>query len=149
MTKPSVLLVPASYCLLSIYQPLIDAVSQAGYEIKGIHLPTIGPRSREGQPSTAPSMYDDAAAIAHEVEKLADQGKDVVLIGHSYAGIPMSQCAKSLSKTERTQKGQSGGIVHLAYLAALVPPQGGSAASLLGGLGEGKRPAVSIDVSLF
>jgi alpha-beta hydrolase superfamily lysophospholipase len=149
MSKPSVLFVPGSYCLLSLYQPLFDAVTEAGYEIIGVHPPTVGPSSRQGRDGPAPSMYDDAEVIAKKVEELADQGKDVILMGHSYGGVPMSQCTKGLGREERTAQGKPGGISRLAYMAALVPPLGASAGSLLSRFPDNKRPPVSIDVSAF
>ncbi|KAI1624495.1 Alpha/beta hydrolase fold-1 [Exophiala viscosa] len=145
MSKPSILFIPGSYVLLPAYQHLLDAVSRAGYEIQGIHLPTIGLNSRQGRDGPAPSTYDDAAVIAQEAEKLADQGKDVVLMGHSYAGIPMSQSTKGLGKDERKAQGKLGGIVHLAYISCLVPAVGQSAGSLLSRCPDNKRPHVSID----
>ena len=149
MSKPSIIFIPGSYVLLSVYQPLFDAVSKAGYEIKGIHPPTVGLRSRQGRDGPAPSMYDDAAMIAQETEKLADQGKDVILMGHSYAGVPMSQSTKGLGKEERKAQGKPGGIVRLAFIACLVPAVGNSAGSLLGRFPDEKRPPVFIDVSIF
>ncbi|KIX02763.1 uncharacterized protein Z518_08705 [Rhinocladiella mackenziei CBS 650.93] len=145
MSKPTILFIPGSYVLLPVYQSLFDAVSKAGYDIKGIHLPTIGQSSREGRDGPAPSMYEDAAVIAQEAKKLADQSKDVILMGHSYAGIPMSQSTKGLSKEERKAQGKPGGIARLAYISALVPPVGGSAESLLSRFPNDKRPAVSVD----
>lgn len=133
--------------LLPVYQQIFDAVSEAGYEIKGIHPPTVGPSSRQGRDGPAPSMYDDAAVIAQEAEKLADRGKDVILLGHSYAGISMSQSTKGLGKEERKAQGKPGGIVRLAYMSCLVPAIGNSAASLLGKFPDEKRPPVSIDVN--
>ncbi|EXJ73903.1 uncharacterized protein A1O5_02197 [Cladophialophora psammophila CBS 110553] len=145
MSNPSIIFIPGSYVLLPVYQPLFDAVSEAGYEIKGIHPPTVGLSSRQGRESPAPSMYDDAAVIAQAAEKLADQGKDVILMGHSYAGIPMSQSTKGLGKEERRAQGKPGGIVQLAFISCLVPAIGSSAASLLGRFPNEKRPLVSID----
>ena len=147
MPKPAFVFVPGSYNLASAYDPIVKAVANAGYEIIGIDLPSVGPGPRQGKNTTAPSMYDDAAAIAAQVEKLADEGQDVVIVGHSYAGVPMSQSTKGLEKSTRKEQGKSGGIVHLGFLSALVPPVGGSAASLLGRFGDEKRPAVSVDVS--
>ena len=149
MSKPSIIFIPGSYVLLPVYQPLFDAVSKAGYEIKGIHPPTVGRSSRQGRDGPAPSMYDDAAAIAHEAETLADQGKDVILMGHSYAGIPMSQSTKGLGKEERKAQGKPGGIVQLAYISCLVPAIGNSAGSLLSKFPDENRPPVSIDVSVL
>jgi hypothetical protein len=66
MSKPSILFIPGSYTLLSVFQPLFDAVSREGYEIKGIHLPAVGPSSRRGRDTPGSSMDDDAAVIAQE-----------------------------------------------------------------------------------
>ena len=149
MAKPSIIFVPGSYVLLPIYKPLFDAVSKSGYEIIGIHPPTVGLSSRQGRDGPAPSMYEDAAVIAQEAEKLADQGKDVILMGHSYAGIPMSQSTKGLGKEERKAQGKPGGIVQLAYISCLVPAIGNSAGSLMSRFPNEKRPPVSIDVSIL
>jgi hypothetical protein len=149
MSKPSILFIPGSYTLLSVFQPLFDAISKEGYEIIGIHLPTVGSSSRQGRDGPAPSMYDDAAVIAQEAENLADQGKDVILMGHSYAGVPMSQSVKSLGKEQRKAQSKPGGIVRLAYIACLVPAIGNSAESLLSRFPSQKRPLVSIDVSFL
>ncbi|KAH8705739.1 Alpha/Beta hydrolase protein [Talaromyces proteolyticus] len=145
MSKPSIIFIPGSYTLLSDYQPLFDAVSKEGYEINGIHPPTVGSGRRQGRDGLAPSMYDDAEAIAEEAEKLANQGKDVILMGHSYAGVPMSQSVKGLGKEQRKALGKPGGIVRLAYIACLVPAIGNSAESLLSRFPEPKRPRLSID----
>ena len=149
MSKPSIILIPGSFCLLPVYRPLFDAVSEAGYEIKGLHPPTVGLSSRQRRDGPAPSMYDDAAAIAREAEKLADQGKDVILVGHSYAGVPISQSTKGLGKEERKVQGKPGGIVQLAYMACLVPTIGNSALSLLSRFPNEKKPPVSIDASIL
>ncbi|KIV87264.1 hypothetical protein PV11_02819 [Exophiala sideris] len=145
MSKPSIIFVPGSYVLFPAYQNLLDAISGAGYEVHGIHPPTVGPRSRQGRDGPAPSMYDDAAVIAQEAEKLAEQGKDVILMGHSYAGIPMSQSTKGLGKEQRKAQGKPGGVVHLAYISCLVAAVGQSAGTLLSRFPNDKRPHVSID----
>lgn len=69
-------------------------------------------------------MYDNAAMIAAEATKFADQGKDVMLIAHSYGGVPASEAIKGLSKAERERYGKKGGIVRVAYMTTLVPDLG-------------------------
>jgi len=39
------------------------------------------------------------------------EGKEMVLVGHSYAGAPTSQSVKGFEKHERQAQGNSGGIV--------------------------------------
>lgn len=131
MAKPSILLAPGSFAVPEFYDPIFEAVRAQGYDIRGLHLPSAGLRALEGRPGKPPGMYDDAAFIAHEIGTLADAGKDVVMIAHSYAGIPVSQAAKGLSKEERGKQSKPGGLVRLAYLTCLVPPLGGTAVSIL------------------
>jgi pimeloyl-ACP methyl ester carboxylesterase len=69
-------------------------------------------------------MYDDAEYIAELATELADQGKDIVLMSHSYGGTPASQSMKGLSRSERAKAGKKGGVVRLAYMTALVPEEG-------------------------
>ncbi|KAE8168335.1 Alpha/beta hydrolase fold-1 [Aspergillus tamarii] len=122
-SKPSIVIVPGSFSLPEFYDAVTDGVASKGYEIKAIRL-----RSTEDlqQPAT---MHDDAAAIARELASLVDEGKEVILVAHSYGGVPASESIKGLAKTEG--RGKVGGVVNLAYLTALVPPLGASAADML------------------
>lgn len=130
MSKPSILIVPGSFALPEFYDEVVTPMAAKGYAIKAIHLPSVGLKTgpREGEP---PTMYDDAAFIAKEVTKLADEGKDVVLIAHSYGGAPTTESTKGLGKAERQKAGKKGGIVRLAYLTALVPDVGQPAGAIL------------------
>ncbi|KAI1102857.1 alpha/beta-hydrolase [Jackrogersella minutella] len=130
MPKPSILFIPGSFAIPELYSNIFDAVTAKGYEIKGLHLPSVGLKTgpRKEPPAT---IYDDAAFIAKEVENLADDGRDVMLIGHSYGGIPITQCTQGLTKAERQKEGKKGGIVRLAYMTALVPAPGQSGLKFL------------------
>jgi predicted alpha/beta hydrolase len=147
MLKPSILLVPGSFVPSYLYQPILDSVSREGYEIRGLHLPSIGRSSLQGRESPAPTMYDDAEFIAEEAGKLADQGKDVVVIGHSYGGVPVSQSPKRLGKAERNAQGKTGGIVRLAYITSLVPAIGKSAKDVLDQVPKENQVHQAVDVS--
>ncbi|KAI5859405.1 alpha/beta-hydrolase [Durotheca rogersii] len=138
MSKPSILLVPGSFSLPEFYDKVISGVAAKGYEIRGLHYPSVGFKTgpRQGEPAT---MLDDAAFIAKEVEALADEGKDVILLAHSYGGVPITQSAKGLSKQERQKEGKKGGIVRLLYMTALVVPEGVSASGILETFGDGFR----------
>jgi len=149
MSKPTIVFVPGSYVLLTFYERFFHGLTEAGYDIKGVHPPSVGTSSRQGRDGPAPSMYEDARAIAQEVEKHADLGRDVILMGHSYGGVPMSQSTKGLGKQERKGQGKLGGIIQLAFITCLVPRMGGSAATLLSSLPNNDRPAISMDVSSY
>jgi hypothetical protein len=71
-------------------------------------------------------MQDDAAYFQRIIESLADQGRAVVIVTHSYGGVPGTESAKGLSKTDRQAAGKDGGVVGIVYLAAIVPEVGQS-----------------------
>jgi pimeloyl-ACP methyl ester carboxylesterase len=78
-------------------------------------------------------MADDAAFIAAALAKLADDGQDIVLVAHSYGGIPATEALNGLAKGQRMEEGKEGGVVRVAYLSALMPGVGGCAGTALEG----------------
>jgi hypothetical protein len=128
---PTLLLVPGSFCPASHYDSLLAKLKSKGYSGQAIDLPTVTKR-----PGPLPTMHDDAAHINAVAAKLADEGKDVVLVAHSYGGVPASESLKRVTKTEREKAGKKGGVVRVAYLTALVPELGTSCGSHMGGEGS-------------
>ena len=83
-----------------------------------------------------------------------EAGHYVVLIMHSYGGMPGMAAATGLSAKERAGRGLKGGIVALATLAGLFAAEG---KSLLDGLGgkhlpwviENVRPPCSVSFAII
>lgn len=125
-TKPSIIVVPGSFSHAWFYDDFVSALQSHGYPTQVIDLRTT--RDNTIPPA---NMFDDAAYIHGTIEKLVNEGKEVVLIPHSYGGIPTTESAKGLLKSDREKQGKQGGIVKIVYLTALLPPVGGSAQSLL------------------
>lgn len=119
-SKPTIVLVPGSFLSSSHYtltlQPLIDA----GRKVHILDPPCYHTK----KPAPLPTMQDDASFIASFVEELADAGEEIVLVSHSYGGMPASECMAGLSASERRAQGKSGGVVRLAYITAVVPKVG-------------------------
>lgn len=147
MAKPSILVVPGSFAPPVLYAGIVSAVAARGYEIKALHLPSVGIGPGLGREGSPPSMYDDAAFIAEAIEKLADDGKEVVAVAHSYGGHPLSECVKGLGKEERQRLGKEGGLVRLAYISSLVPAVGLAPMNLLDGIPSEDRDELLLDVS--
>lgn len=125
----SIVIVPAASAVPLIYERVIDGVVANGYDSQVLHIPSVGLVGngiREGSP---PTMYDDAAFVAACVNDLADAGRDILLVMHSYGGTAGTQSAQRLSKSERQKQGKNGGIVDLAYMTCLVPELGKPASS--------------------
>lgn len=132
MSKPSILLIPGAFAPPALYDSLVQAVAAKGYEIQALATPTVAPAAGPKPGVPAPTMYDDAAFIAREVERLADAGKDVILVPHSYGGVPGTESVRGLSKAERQKQGKKGGVVRLAYMTSIVLAVGDATASAQG-----------------
>ncbi|KAI1811924.1 Alpha/beta hydrolase fold-1 [Poronia punctata] len=139
----SMVIVPASSALPSFYSKVIEGVSRHGHSIEALHIPSIGLVSG-ARPGTPPNMYDDAAFLSAHVADLADAGREVLLITHSYGGTPATECVRGLSKSERTKEGKKGGIVGLAYMTSLVPEVGHPATSSAGTAPEDQEPLILV-----
>jgi pimeloyl-ACP methyl ester carboxylesterase len=126
MDKPTILIVPGGFTTPELYSDVITHVASEGYAVQALHLPSVGYKTNV--PGT---MQDDAAFIASEISKHANEGKDVVLIAHSYGGIPATESIKGLSKAERQRQGNPGGLVRLAYISCIILPVGESDASVI------------------
>ncbi len=123
-SKPIIVIVPGSFTTPDYYDIFLDKLSSHGYDGVAINPPSIGEK-----PAT---MTDDAAEVARVTSKFADQGKDVILISHSYGGVPASESAKGLGKKERQAAGKKGGISALLYVTALLVEPGQSLGSTMG-----------------
>ncbi|VUC25841.1 unnamed protein product [Clonostachys rosea] len=125
----TIILLPGSFMPKTVYSDVLDAVANRGIDIR--FLPLVSGRLGPDDRRELPNMFDDAAAISQEVENLADQGKDVIIVSCSYSGVPVTQSCEGLSKAEREKSGKSGGLVKIAYMLAVVPEMGQAAYEVL------------------
>lgn len=68
-------------------------------------------------------QYDDIEVIRKAVEAIVDQGKDVLLVGHSAGAFLGSHALKEFTPQARKEAGKAGQVTKLAFVAgALFPP---------------------------
>jgi predicted alpha/beta hydrolase len=124
-TKPAIVLVPGSFVAASIYDTFVPKLTAAGYNVQAVDLATV----TDDITKSSTTMYDDVAVISAVVEKLADEGHDVLLLPHSYGGIPATQSVKGLAKDQRATAGKKGGVIGILYVTSVVATIGNSATS--------------------
>jgi hypothetical protein len=79
-------------------------------------------------------MKPDVDAIQDVVRPIiTDQGKDVLLVVHSYGGVVGGESVRGLEKASREKQGKRGGISHLYYCCAFALPEGVSLMDALQG----------------
>nr|GAT42523.1 predicted protein [Mycena chlorophos] len=133
-SSPTFLFVPGVCHTPAHCQPLLDAFHARGYSAEAVALPTVGSLA-----STAP-LNADVNAIRDSLERLVvNENRDVVLVCHSYGGVPGSQAVKGFERSRRMADGTDGGIVQVVFLAAMLPKEGESTAELLAGVGAPKE----------
>ncbi|KAF2867792.1 Alpha/beta hydrolase fold-1 [Massariosphaeria phaeospora] len=127
MANPTVVLVPGAWHSPIHYAPLTQLLEAANHTVVTARLPSVGSSTPKDQ-----SVANDASFIENKLLRpLMEQGKDVLLLMHSYGGCPGAVAAKGHSKKERMDAGQKGGIVGLVFLCAFLAGEGDSLKSKL------------------
>ena len=68
---------------------------------------------------------EDVVAIRNCLTQLVvSEEKDVVLVVHSYSGMPGAEAPKGLGKKDRLEQGLKGGVLRLVFIMAYAMPEG-------------------------
>ena len=126
--RPTILIIPGSFSPPPLYAGIVQHLASHGFETIVAHYPSIGRRD----PLPPATMADDAAYTGAIAEKLADAGRSIVMVTHSYGGIVGTESTKGLAKTDREAAGKAGGITRILYITSLVPRVGESLTTLMG-----------------
>ncbi|KAK6711790.1 hypothetical protein SNK05_006225 [Fusarium graminearum] len=123
----TVVIIPGSFAKPTLYERLVQSLARDGIQSEIVDLPSVG--RKEGKaPAT---LSDDVDEIASVVEKILDEDKEVILLAHSYGGVPATQSLETLSQKARQSQGKKSGVTKIVYLAAVALPVGGSVLALL------------------
>lgn len=126
-SKPTILFVPGAWHKAACYAPVIEKLQARGYDTATAELASVGP---------VPGLQtwaDDVANIQTVLARLADAGKRVVVVAHSYGSLPAGEAMKGFLLREREAAGKRGGVVHFVYVSAFVLPPDTSLMDALGG----------------
>jgi pimeloyl-ACP methyl ester carboxylesterase len=105
--RPSFLLVHGAWHRSSCWARLQEALAVEGWESRTVDLPSSGTQS-----TPTAGVHDDARVIGEQLRRMEGP---VVVVAHSYAGIPVTQAA-----------GEHPHVSHLVYLAAHMYDEGES-----------------------
>ena len=119
--KPTVLIVPGGCHVPIHYEPLTKVLSSHGFPSVALRLPTAGASPPDKD------LHDDISYISSKLEELVEkEGKEVIVIVHSYGGTPGPSAARPFVKKERAQQGKNGGVIGLLYISSWGVPSGKS-----------------------
>jgi pimeloyl-ACP methyl ester carboxylesterase len=118
-TKATIVCVPGAWQTHCSFDEILPYFHAAGFPTTTINLPSVG---------VSPGLPDfsaDVQAIRDVVGGLIELGRNVVILAHSYGGIPASEAMKDISKeTQQPAASRPGRVSRLIYVAALVPASG-------------------------
>lgn len=118
MGKPTFVFIHGIFHTASCYDSLITFLEPVGYECVAITNPSVG---------CNPVVHDfteDVKFIRNIVQGLAEEGKEIIVVMHSYGGMCGGQALERLGREYRELKGLEGGVVKLVYVMALMFVEG-------------------------
>ncbi|OJK00417.1 hypothetical protein ASPACDRAFT_28415 [Aspergillus aculeatus ATCC 16872] len=137
--KPIFVLIPGASQNPSHYAHLLHLLQSAGHGTFTGLLPSIGA-------TDLITAADDTHYIRHRLllPLLDVAQQDVILISHSYSGMPASAAALGLAPADRTAEGKSTAILGQIFIASILP-RGGDGSSVIDGFGGQLPPHIQLD----
>jgi len=134
MSKPTIVMFAGAFHQKEHLKLVLPLLKAKGYPIISETLSTVN--------NSAVTLTDDIAQMHGIFTPLFAEDKDVVLVIHSYAGMPGSAAIKGISKAERASKGLPGGLIGVVYESAFIPAEGVSLVDIIGGFAAWQNPDV-------
>jgi hypothetical protein len=120
MSRPTFICVPGFCHTSEIFDPLRDLLGLYGYAVHSVTLPSV---VTNGTPASN-DPTQDMRAIRSTVSRYVEAGHYVIVVLHSYAGVPGGDALQGLSHTERAQRGLRGGVLRVVYVVGWIVKEG-------------------------
>ncbi|RAL00783.1 alpha/beta hydrolase [Aspergillus ibericus CBS 121593] len=127
MTSPTIVFSHGAWISPKFFDDIRSRLNNLGYPTECPAHPSVGAEP----PSKV--LADDVASFREVLVSLADEGRDLVVVAHSYGGVVVSNAVKGLDKATRARDGKSGGIIQIVYMASFALDRGQSLLGVLGG----------------
>lgn len=126
--NPIYVFVPGAWHTPDTFDSIRAILSKRGHDSEAIALPSVG-----AVEPTKSGLHADIAHTNGVLRVLAEQGRQIVVVSHSYGGMVGAGAVEGLGYAQRTKAGQPGGVILVVWLAAFVGTKGKSVIDMLGG----------------
>ena len=116
--KAVILLVHGAWHRPIHYIHIIEPLRAMGYTVVAPSLVTAG----FDKSTSEMTIADDVKVIRDAMATYLDRDDEIVVVCHSYGGLPGTDSVIGQTITERRERGLAGGIKTVVYLAAFAPP---------------------------
>ncbi|KIW94800.1 uncharacterized protein Z519_04777 [Cladophialophora bantiana CBS 173.52] len=123
MSKPTFVIVHGAWHRPAHFEPLMTALNRHGYRAVAPALPSVHKAPTE----IVPDHHEDVAAVRQAILDELDGGADVIVVPHSYGGIPASGAVRGLDRQSRAAAGgHTTAVVAIAAITSFIIPAGTS-----------------------
>ncbi|KAF4448933.1 hypothetical protein F53441_7702 [Fusarium austroafricanum] len=122
-SAPAIVIVPGAFLGTRPYEDFAKMLRAKGYMVDVVSLPSAGDLTSEAVSSPAwknlasKTVYSDVEAIYNTMKPHFQQGRDVVLMGHSYGSMPAILSIEGHTTPGTKEKGGKGGVVGFINIA--------------------------------
>lgn len=117
--KPTILFVPGAFHTEAHFQPLSDILEKSSFPTVTASPPT------QTHPGVEMNYKEDIKSVRLLLETLVNkEGREVILVPHSYGGVIASQAVKGLERSQIRAEGRPGGIIQVFFINALFVAKG-------------------------
>jgi pimeloyl-ACP methyl ester carboxylesterase len=118
MPKPAFVLLHGAWHSAACWDHVKELLLADNYRCISPSLPSTGSES----PIT--DLVPDVEVVRSSVTELLSSGLDVVVVSHSYSGIPAGEALEGLDKQSRAIQGHTNAVVRLVYISSFLVPEG-------------------------
>ena len=127
---PTILIIPGAFLHPSCFDTFVSHLHRAGYPTFVATVPSSNPSSPETTTCVSDTLF---LREKYLIPLIDDEGKDVLLLLHSYGGLIGGAAACGFSVTQRAAAGKLGGVIGLAYLSGNIVGEGVPMLQIVGG----------------
>lgn len=127
-TSPVILFTPGAWHGPWAFDAIRKDLEGRGLDTAAVTLATVGSGDVDA------GVAQDTAAVRAEIEKIVSKGREVVVVAHSYGGVPSSNAVEGLGVQDRKAKGVEGGVASVVYMTSFAIPAGTSLMDGVGGV---------------
>ncbi|KAH8892199.1 alpha/beta-hydrolase [Thozetella sp. PMI_491] len=128
--QPVILLVPGAFGTPASFDQLLPYLTEAGFSTFPASYPSCNPSN-----AATVSCLNDIVSIREKalLPLLDQEGKNVIILAHSYGGVVAGAAAKNLDLQTRKSQGKPVGVIGLVYIAGNITLDGESLLEAVGG----------------
>ncbi|KAF2754641.1 alpha/beta-hydrolase [Pseudovirgaria hyperparasitica] len=118
MRKPTIVFIHGAWHNYKCWNGVAEVLRADGIESVSLSLLSVGIRD-----TPLGSHIEDSQALHEKIKDIVEEGKDVIIVMHSYGGLAGSDAIEGLVKNGENGSTQ-GGVVAAIYVSAFIAPKG-------------------------